>query len=175
MPDIQVQGLAELRRALLNYPKKLQKKGLDKAVFAGARIVEAQAEKNAPVRTGALRRNIVSKRGQRRYAPNAASYYIVGVRHGKTNTNRVGRSGRKRAVTAYDKRGEDPFYWRFQELGFTAVGRAKALSGAKKRRGVKATGTWIPPKRFMQKALTGAAPQALERVRAVLAQEIAKL
>lgn len=187
MPEIQVQGLAELRRALLTYPKKIQKRALDKAMAAGARVVAAEARKNAPVRSngkwsggqitpaGATRANIVAKRGQRRYAGGSDSYFIVGVRHGKTNTNPVGRDGRKRTVTAYDKRGQDPFYWRFQEFGYTAVGRAKALSGAKKRRRVRPTGRYIPGKFFMTRALSASSGAALEKIRAVLEQEIAKL
>jgi hypothetical protein len=78
-------------------------------------------------------------------------------------------------VTGYDRRGQDPFYWRFQELGYTAVGSRKSLSGAKKRRGIKASGTWIPPKRFLQRALTAQARVSVERARQVLTQEIAKL
>lgn len=175
MPDIQVQGLAELRRALLAYPKKIQKRALDKAMAAGARVVAAQARANAPVATGAVRKNIVAKRGQRKYQGSADSYFIVGVRHGKTNTNPVGRGGRKRTVTAYDKRGQDPFYWRFQELGYTAVGSRPALSGAKKRRRVRPTGRYIPGKFFMTRALTASSGAALEKIRAVLEQEIAKL
>lgn len=175
MADIQVQGLAELRRALLEFPKKIQKRALDKAVFAGAQVVARQARAAAPVRTGAIRRNVVAKRGQRRYAPGADSYYIVGVRHGKTNTNPVGRSGRRRTVTGYDRRGQDPFYWRFQEFGYTAVGGASALSGAKKRRGVRPTGRYIPGRFFMTRAFRASAATAADRIRVVLTQEIAKL
>lgn len=173
--DIPVKGLAEMRKALLDFPKKLQRRPLDKAMAAGARVIVAEARQLAPVRTGAVRRNIVAKRGQKRYAPGADSYWIIGVRHGKTNTNTVTAGGRARRVSAYDRKGEDPYYWRFQNLGYTAVGRRPALSGAKKRRGVKASGRWIPPKRFMERAFAAGAPRALEKFRAVLAGEIAKV
>ncbi len=172
---IPVQGLTELRKAVLDFPKKLQRRALDKSMAAGARVIVAEARRLAPVRTGAVRRNIVAKRGQKRYAPSADSYWIIGVRHGKTNTNTVTAGGRTRRVSAYDRKGEDPFYWRFQNLGYTAVGRRPAVSGAKKRRGVKAAGRWIPPKRFMERGFAAGTPRALDKFRETMTAEIAKV
>lgn len=172
---IPVQGLAEMRKALLDFPKKLQRRPLDKAMSAGARVIVAAAKQLAPVRTGALRRNILAKRGQKRYAPGAESYWIIGVRHGKTNTSTRTASGRARRVSAYDRKGDDPYYWRFQNLGYTAVGRRPAVSGAKKRRGVRAVGRWIPPKRFMERGFAAGVPRALDKFRETMTAEIARV
>lgn len=189
MADIAVAGLAELRKTLLTLPTKIQRRALNKAMAAGARVVAAQAKQTAPVRStgkrsggvitapGALKRNIVSKKGARKYEMGADSRFIIGVRHGRINTNAKTVSGRKGKVTAYDKRGQDPFYFRFQELGFTAVGRRKqATAGEKHRRKFnKATyGKRIPGKHFLERALETSASTATEKVRSTLAAEIQK-
>ena len=192
MPStVPVLGLSELRKQLLAFPQKVQRRALDKAMLAGARVIAAEARKLAPVRqaatweggrsggvtrpAGATKRNIVAKRGQKRYATGADSYFIVGVRHGKTNTNATNSSGKRRKVSSYDLRGEDPFYWRFQEFGFTAVGRRAAQSGNQKRKRIRPTGRYIPGRFFMTKAFRAATPAALNKVRDTLAREIAKL
>lgn len=187
MTEIAVKGLAELRQTLLKFPAKIQRRALDKAMAAGARVVVAAAKRNAPVDTGAIKRNIVAKKGPKRYQAGADSRYIVGVRHGKTNTNATTAGGRTRKVSAYDKRGEDPYYWRFQELGFTAVGRrAKRIRVvARDRRGrfrylgnaanTRAKGRKIPGTKFLTRAFESVSAAATEKIRSVLAQEIAKL
>lgn len=176
--EIAVSGLAALRAQFLALPKKIQKRALDKAFAAGARLVAADAKRRAPVKTGAIKRNIVAKKGAKKYQMGADSRYIVGVRHGRTNTNAMTVSGRKRKVTSYDKRGQDPFYFRFQELGFTAVGRRKAASKSEDRlrkAGRRSYGTHVPGKKFLEDALTSTAYAATIKIRDVLAYEIAKL
>lgn len=186
---IEVRGLRELREAMKAFPDKLRTRLLNRAVAAGARVVAAEVRQRAPVRQtgkrsggvitapGALKRNVIGKRGSRRYQAGADARYIVGVRHGKANlrTSRViNGKARKRNVTRYDQAGQNPFYYRFQEKGFTAVGRrpARGRSGRLARR---SAGTKVPGKRFMRDGLIAAAPRALERMKAVLAADIARL
>jgi len=172
---IAVAGLSELRTRLLALPVKVQKKALTKAVRAGAQNVRAQAKANAPFRSGTTKANVVAKPGARRYQGGADVRYIVGVRHGRTNTNPTDRRGKKRTVTKYDKAGRDPFYFRFQELGFTAVGRrnpAKRAERANRRASAPTYGRWIPGKKFLQNALTSTATRVTEKISSVLASEI---
>lgn len=169
MPDIQIKGLRQLEDRMRNFPAKLQKRAIKKALSAGARLVVRAAKANAPEgATGALKRNIIAKAGPKRRDIAGSTRYIIGVRHGKVNT-RSTKSAlgvvRKRRVSAYDKRGQDPYYYRFQERGFTAIGRAKRGSAGRK----------IPGRNFLRDALTGTHRAVSETFRRVLAQEIEKL
>ncbi|MGR8921868.1 MAG: HK97 gp10 family phage protein [Gammaproteobacteria bacterium] len=155
-----VEGVKELNRALKRFPARLQGRATRAALLAGARVIARGAKSAAPRRTGALRKNIVAKRGNRRYDKPGRVRAIVGVRHGKTRTR-----GRQ---TAYDRRGQDPFYFRFQELGYRAVGRSK-------RRGRKSAGRRIPGKRFLTNAARTEGRAAFTAVRDRLRTEIKKL
>lgn len=166
----EIRGLPELRRELKALPERLRARALNTALRAGAKVIVAQARANAPARTGALRRNIVAKRSQRRRRGRLAERYIVGVQHGRArNTVRVAMiRGKRRALraTAYDRRGEDPWYFRFQELGYTATGRSK-------RKG-RTGGRAIPGRRFLTRAFLSTDQRVVDVVRAVLTREIAR-
>lgn len=100
MIEIKVEGLSELRTALLELPKELQKGPLRSAVSAAAKVVQQKAAENAPVDTGTLKKAIYrtrSKEGSSAVQETA----IVGVRYGRK----------------YQRRGIDGFYWRFLEFG----------------------------------------------------------
>lgn len=174
MADIKVHGLNEIRARMFQLPNKDIKRILNKALGAGARVVAAEVRSLAPVDTGAIKRNVVSKMGPRRKRGSADSRFIVGVLHGRTNTNATTAGGRKRKVTAYDKRGQDPFYYRFQDLGYSAVGRRKA-QGRNARRERAAAGRKIPGKRFLQRGLESSASRALQKVQQVMVTELDKL
>jgi hypothetical protein len=84
---------------------------------------------------------------------------------------------RTRGLTAYDKRGQDPFYFRFQELGYTAVGRRKRATRNERsfrKAGNPSYGRKIPGKKFMQNSLDSSANAASQKVVAVARQEIEK-
>lgn len=181
MAEIKIRGLAELEQRLKAFPIKLQRRALGNAMAAGARAIRDEIKQRAPVATGALKRNVASKRGQRRFdKPGQAARQIVGVRHGRTrqqNTTVRLPGGKTRTFkrSGYDRRGEDPYYYRFQELGYRAVGRRKARSGAAKRAGRGVTGRYIAGRHFLRDGLAVAGPRALEAVRARLAREIERL
>jgi hypothetical protein len=183
MTTVRVQGLRELEAALKAYPARLQRRALNAAMRAGAREVLQEVKARAPVRTGALRRNVVAKRGRAAFDKGLAGRQIVGVRHGKVRTRETRfttKSGkvRSRRLSAYDRRGQDPFYFRFQELGFHAVGRRKAATRAERsarKTGNATYGRFIPGKRFLRDGLAVAAPRALDAIRGRLAREIERL
>lgn len=183
MTTIKVQGLAELERRLREFPTKLQRRALNAAMRAGAREVVAEVKGRAPVDTGALKRNVVTKRGRRQFDKGLAGRQIIGVRHGKARTQATKfttRTGKVRTtrLTAYDRRREDPFYFRFQELGYTAVGRRSPANRAERRSradGNASYGRFIPGKRFLRDGLAAAGPRALETIRQRLARELERL
>lgn len=169
MTAIQISGLAELERELKALPRKLQRRSLTNAIRAGGRIIQQEVKARAPVKSGALKRNLLLKRGKRQFDGGLEARVIIGVQHGKVKT--------RGKLKGYDKKGVDPFYFRFQELGFTAVGRRKAASrserGARKH-GNRSYGRLIPGKRFLRDGLTAAGPRALEAIRSRLATELAR-
>jgi HK97 gp10 family phage protein len=167
---VQVRGLDEVRQNLSLVPIKLQRQLLRRALRAGAQVFVRDIKANAPRRTGALIRNVYAKaaRDKRGFADR----YIIGVRHGKARltptTFVAGGKVRVRGLTAYDRRGEDPYYYRFQELGFTAVGRRRQASRQEDRARASGRGSYgrkVPGKRFITNAANNRAKDALEAFR----------
>ena len=159
MPETQVIGLGDVKRALEGLPGSLMRGAIRAGLSAAGRVVRDKARAAAPVNTGAIKRNIQYKMGKIR--GNSISAY-VGVEAGEVpqpnSEGRVTFKNRRgviksRKLSAREKRGEDPYYYRFQEKGFTAVGRRKARSGASKRRGGATQGRKIPGKFFLRNAL----------------------
>lgn len=183
MTEIKITGLAELERKLKALPGKLQGRALGAAMRAGAREIQREIKARAPVDSGALRRNVVQKRGLRKFDGDLSQRQIIGVRHGRARvapskfTTKSGKTITNK-LTAYDRRGEDPFYFRFQELGYHAVGRRSA-AGRRERGNRKAGnasyGRFVPGKHFMRDGLTAAGPRALVVIRTRLAAEIERL
>ena len=183
MTTVRVEGLAELEARLKAFPAKLQRRALNAAMRAGAREVVKEVKSRAPVATGALRRNVVTKRGRASLDRGLAARQIVGVRHGKVRTRETKyktKSGATRTnrLTAYDKRGDNPFYFRFQEQGYTAVGRRKAANRSERgnrKAGNPSYGRLIPGKKFLAGCLAAAGPRALNTIKTRLAAELERL
>ena len=182
MPErLEVKGLRELEAALKGFTPALQKRSIRQALGAGGRVVRDAARARAPVRSGVLRRNIQVVVGKINPGKGIQNAYIgietgkVGqvTAEGKVAFKRRGKA-RFRAQTRREKRGEDPFYYRFQELGFTAVGRRKARSGASKRRGGETVGRKIPGLRFLTKAFENNVGPVLEKFKASVSVFIEK-
>lgn len=183
MTEIRITGLAELERKLKALPARLAGRALATAMRAGGREIQREIKARAPVDTGAIRRNVVAKRGQRKFDGDLSQRQIIGVRHGRarvTASKFTTKSGKTitNKLTAYDRRGEDPFYFRFQELGYHAVGRRKA--GSRRERGNRKAGNpsygrFVPGQRFMREGLRAAGPRALVVIRTRLAAEIERL
>ncbi len=100
MIEIKVEGLAEMRRALLELPVELQKGPLRAAVSAGAKVVQDKARELAPEDTGTLKRAIYRTRSKEGSSA-VQEMAIVGARSGKR----------------LRRRGLDAYYWRFLEFG----------------------------------------------------------
>lgn len=162
-----VTGLDALKRRMDDLPKKMQRRALGRGVRAAAVLVRNAARADAPVKTGAIRRNVQVKKV--RY-PDGVKY-IIGVEHGKIVAASAGRAVRKakgggvKVVKANRRelRREDPFYYRFQELGFTAVGRRRGGAGRK-----------VPGRHFLEQALTRNASRAVEIMRGEISTALDK-
>lgn len=120
--EIRVQGLSEALLVLKALPDRLQRRGLQAATAAGARVIAAHARRIArgafSQRTGATVRGIRSGKGKR--PSQFAARYIIGVKHMRTTHNLdFGRSKRAGDSSGRDmaKRGQNPYYFRFLELG----------------------------------------------------------
>ena len=156
---LHVTGFAELEKRFRALPDKFQRKTATRMTRAAATVVRDDARVTTLFkdRTGALRRNITIRKSKKNQDRDKV-IYIIGVEHGKTREvvngkvtykNRWGKVVTRRA-TKREKRGEDPFYWRFVELGFTAVGTKRDGSGHK-----------VAGKRFLTQALPEASQEAI--------------
>lgn len=110
-----LEGAQELLARLKVLPSKMPKKIFKKALRAGAKIVLAEAKKNAPVKTGALRKSLK-------------------VRAGRAGKNRV-------SMLVSTRRGDfkgNEFYGAFQEFGWKAGKRkgkhGRAFAGDKRKK-----------------------------------------
>ena len=113
---IKVEGLIPLQRAMRRMTQNIRKKILRSATTSGARVIVLAARANAPVKTGALKKSIGSRRDIREckvdYEVRAVSVFRVPGIYANTKENvRRGRAGKKYMM--------DPptFYWKFNELG----------------------------------------------------------
>ena len=97
---VKVEGLAELRRALLQLPEEIRGGPLRAAVSAGLKVVQQKAIADAPIDTGTLKRAIYRTRS-REGSSRVQEEGIVGVRSGKK----------------FQKSNRDAWYWRFLEFG----------------------------------------------------------
>jgi len=145
-------------------------------VAAGAvlkRKAKAIAQANGSRRSGAMIANIAIKREAG--APAGTEQYHLGVRHGRNLTAKVKKSGahlavsnRGRIVKRYQ---DDPYYWRWVELGHKIVSRDPGKSKRARRRA--ATGT-VPAKPFIAPALEQGRGEAVQAMDAKLREDLKK-
>lgn len=97
---VKVEGLSELRTALLNLPQELQAGPLRRAVRDMAGVVQKRAIELAPEDEGTLKKAIY-RAPDKEESSAVQQAYIVGVRYGKR----------------YRRRGMDAWYWWYLEFG----------------------------------------------------------
>lgn len=135
--SVKVNGLPDLRAALRDVVPKLRRKALREALAAGARLVQREARRTAPVLkistesgASALRRG-VRKVGTVRRA--------ISVRTSKLATRRgdVGVFVNVRP-TKKGQRGAksptDPYYWQWLNFGWNPAGNDRSAAGKRERR-----------------------------------------
>ena len=169
-------GIPDLRQALADIPEKLRKRALRNALAAGGRVVRDAAKASAPVlqtsapyRTPGTVRGAISVRTSKQARRAGDVGVFVNVRPAK--------GGAKGAKT-----GKDPFFWRWQEFGWTPFsgprkGKAGALNKRERRRARasgKAGSVQIPGRKFLSNAASKL-PQALQVFIAKIVPAIQKL
>lgn len=125
-----IEGLTELREAMLQLPKRLDRRVLNASLMAGARLIAGAARGLAPElqpyengkldprrRPGTLRRNITA----RPIRPRPGASATVGVYVRKLSRRSLERFKNQQWRRGQQMRGadnpNDPFYWRFVEFG----------------------------------------------------------
>ena len=172
--SVRVTGLDHLKRQLQALPKAMRKKVLRNALAAGARIVRDAAKSAAPVLTAqSARRAPYRQRGtlkkairvrtskQDRRAGNVGVF--VNVKPAKQ-----GQGGAKSKT--------DPFYWRWQEFGWTpATGpRRSGAKTARRKLAVKRSAPAIPGRKFLSNAASKL-PEALRVFETQLARWVTRV
>lgn len=122
-----VRGMGQLRQSIKALDMDMRDRGARRMVMAGLSISKKEAkaivEREQLIDTRALINNIAIKR-QRDAGPGIEQYHL-GVRHGRDLGRKaikylaVGKGGR--IVT---RRKNDPYYWRFHELGHKIIPRS---------------------------------------------------
>lgn len=165
-----VQGVADFRQKLQGLTAQMRRKVLRNALSAGARIVRDESKRNAPVLSAENRQAPYRKPGTVRDA--------IRVRTSKRD-RRAGDVGvfvNVKPAKAGDrgaKSRNDPFYWLFQNFGWTPA--SKGVSKRQRRRDNRAgAAKKIRGKRFLE-AGANKLGQALEVFQQQLGRWITKV
>lgn len=160
MADLQIniQGLRELRGKLALLPDRVTKNVVRQSLRVGANIIKKQAQENAPVRTGNIRRGFRIANSKVHNAPPEIGIFLV------IKKNKKSRGGRADP--------NDPFYARFVEDGYhvgkkTRQRRVYIHQGGFRRgrqysRFVRETE--VPGKHFFQRAYEATKSTALQAI-----------
>lgn len=155
-----------------------------RAVVAGGRVLKDEAKAiaraNGSVRTGVMVENIAIKR-ESKAGPGIEQYHL-GVRHGRDQSKKVRKAGnRKLAVNADGRiksvRDNDPFYWRWVELGHKTVSRRSNTKRGRKsirQRRAQSSG-WVNGKPFIGPALERKRTEVIAAMGQAVAKEVDKL
>lgn len=136
MAKTEILGIGELRTNFGKLRSDMATRTSRVMVVAAGGVLKKEAksiiQSKGLVKSGAMLKNVAIKRETG--TPMGVTQYNLGVRHGKNLTKKqrgkgstlsVGASGRivKRYV-------DDPFYWRFHELGTKHLPRQEFIAGA---------------------------------------------
>ena len=156
-----LEGLADTKRALEALTKDLRRKVVRGALRDAAKPIVKAARANAPVKTGLVQKRISVATSKIKRGQNGE----LGVYIRPSAT----RLARKTKLTS-----QDPYYYKFQEAGFHAVGRRKVGGGRKARaERIKASGArFIPGKAFLGRAFETQQRAALDIFQAAIKKRI---
>lgn len=152
---VRIEGLPDVKAALRDLVPRLRRKAIADSLRAGARLVQREARRLAPVlklstysgaaavrrgvRTPGLVRRKISVRTSKLAARRGDVGVFVNVRPAK-----AGQRGAKSRL--------DPFYWRWLEFGWNPAGADRTAAGKRERRRRNAAGAAKakPGARFLQ-------------------------
>jgi HK97 gp10 family phage protein len=177
--QVDIKGIEELQLLLLDLPKRVARNALRGAVYAGAKVLAAEAKVRAPVYTGpvaqghpppgTLKRSIITKQIPEKSNDFNQTFYVT-VRKGK----KYQKQGKKGNLS------QDAFYASWVEFGHHYAPRGKHGFGSRKqamqavRSGshVISGSYYMPPKPFMRPAFDSKATEAADAIKQRLAQRI---
>jgi HK97 gp10 family phage protein len=144
--ETRITGLPDLKAALAGIAPKLRRRALRNALSAGARVVRDEAKRNAPMankaypnRTIGLLRKSIAVRTSKTDRKAGDVGVFVNVRPAKK-----GARGAKSRL--------DPFYWLFQNFGWTPASGPNTRAAKRARRKASRAGSSpsIPGKHFLE-------------------------
>lgn len=111
---MKLEGVEAITKAFKLLPPRMVKKHLRRSVNQGAALIRDLARQRAPVGTGKLRKNIISKgrRGKRTYLKSS-----VMIRVGPRTQQHDIATGKFMGGGDFRNDPKDSFYWRFIERG----------------------------------------------------------
>lgn len=150
--SVRIDGLDEVRRALMDTPVELRKKVIYRLLRKAAQPMLRAARAGAPRASKASRRVIpgllqrsIGIRVSKIKRPAAGEFGVFITATTPPGVKRIKRAARK--VGGAGPNFGDPFYHKFQEAGFHAVGRRSSASR------LKASGArFIPGKKYLGSA-----------------------
>lgn len=141
---IKLEGVEELKRAMSDASAKIRTQAVRGALRKAGRVIQAEARLLAPVlkvpvktrRPGTVKRNIVvrASRFARQVGDEGVYVNVRGLR-GRARVAKLGRAGANNP--------NDPYYWRFVELGTRKMAAMSFLRPAADRRGEEAIRTFM--------------------------------
>lgn len=158
MASFNVKGLAELNRVLNQLPVKVERKLLRGGLRAAAKVIEAEAKRRVPVRTGLLRDSIRVSTGAKRGGKVYAHIKAGGRKKGQAFYAHMVEFGTARHVILAG--------------GGTKAGKALAIAG--RILGAKVDHPGARPRPFMRPALDTQAQKSVEEMAEYLRKRIAE-
>jgi HK97 gp10 family phage protein len=172
-----IEGLDALKRNINELTADLKRKVVRAGLRDAAAPIARQARANAPVLKedhpyrlpNTLKKSIITKASKEFNGKNGVIGVYISVK------KRKGLGGKESAKNPFD-----PFYWRFMEFGFTAVGGKKITGGTNLRNKTRnervrsGAAKWIPGKRFMGRAFDANSARAIDIFKARLKVRIDK-
>lgn len=141
---VKLEGVDDLKRALANATKSIRTKAVRGALRAAGKVIQQAARANAPVlviptpyrATGTVKKRITVRASKfSRQAGNEGVYINVRPISGKAQVKKYGR--------AVAKNKNDPFYWRFLEIGTKKMAARSFLRPAAESRGNEAISVFM--------------------------------
>jgi HK97 gp10 family phage protein len=133
---VKLEGVADLKRALAEAAADIRRKAVRGALREAGKVIQAAARAAAPVlmvptpyrKPGTIKRNIVVRASKfaRRSGDEGVYINVRGIR-GKARAAKLGKAGAKNP--------NDPYYWRFVELGTKKMAARPFLRPAADRQG----------------------------------------
>lgn len=172
---LSVEGLADVKARLQDLPVHLRKKVMYAVLRKAAVPIVKAAKANAPVAKQATRRVIPGlikntiRTAVSKYKKPAAGEFGVYVK--PFVPGKIKSLKRKAGKSLYFG---DPYYYKFQEFGFHAVGSKRIAGGTKRRAESLAKGGYIfvPGKKFLGRAFDSSKAAALNLINKDVVQAI---